>query len=95
MENTETLVKKLQKIADAIREKTGKTDPLLLSEFDDEILSIKSDTRDIYDGPTEVTPSFSTTILETAGTAIDDDITVKPIDVTIVSNPAGGNTLII
>lgn len=95
MENTETLVEKLKKIADAIREKTGKTDTLTLSEFDDEILSIQGDVRDIYDGPTEVTPSFSSVVLETAGKALDDDITMKPIDVTIVSNPAGGNTLII
>lgn len=95
MGNTETLVEKLHRIADATRTKTGGTDPLTLTEIREEILSIKGDGRDIYDGPTEVTPSFDTVVLKTSGTAIDDDITVKAIDVTIVTNPAGGNTLII
>lgn len=95
MGNTETLVEKLKKIADATRVKTGRDRLLRLDEIDEEILSIKSDSREVYDGPTEVTPGFDSVVLETAGTALDDDITVKPIDVRVVSNSSGGNTLII
>lgn len=95
MGNTETLVEKLKKIADATRAKTGKTGLLKLSEIDEEILSIEGDSREIYDGPTEIVPSFDSTVLETEGTALDSDITIQPIDVKIVSNPAGGDTLII
>lgn len=89
-----TLIDLLKKIAEATRSKTGETDPLTLDQIDDEILSIAGEYQ-IYKGPTRVVPSFKSTLLETSGKALDDDITVTPIDVTIVSNSAGGNTLII
>ena len=48
-----------------------------------------------YTGPTEVEPEFREIKLETKGTALNDDITIKPIQMTTIENPAGGNTLII
>ena len=48
-----------------------------------------------YTGPTEVEPEFREIKLETNGTALNDDITIKPIQMTTIENPAGGNTLII
>ena len=48
-----------------------------------------------YTGPTEVEPEFREIKLETKGTALNDDITIKPIQMTPNENPAGGNTLII
>lgn len=46
-----------------------------------------------YTGDYEVTPSFSTQTLETENKLMTDDVTVKPIVVTEVSNPQGGLTL--
>ena len=68
---------------------------LYLTEIDDEILTIDNETHIAYDGELEVTPSFYPTTLPTGGTALDEDITVKPIAVTTVENIGGGNTLII
>ena len=48
-----------------------------------------------YTGPTEVEPEFREIKLETKGTALNDDITIKPIQMTTIENPTGGNTLII
>lgn len=90
----QTLVGLLTKIAEATRSKTGESNLLYLDQIDDEILSIAGEYQ-IYNGPTEVVPSFDSTVLETSGKALNNDITVTPIDVTIVSNSAGGNTLII
>lgn len=86
---------RLRNIANATREKTGGLDLLYLTEIDDEILTIDNETHIAYDGELEVTPSFYPTTLPTGGTALDEDITVKPIAVTTVENIGGGNTLII
>lgn len=86
---------RLRNIANATREKTGGLDLLYLKEIDDEILTIDNETHMAYDGELEVTPSFYPTTLPTGGTALDEDITVKPIAVTTVENIGGGNTLII
>ena len=86
---------RLRNIANATREKTGGLDLLYLTEIDDEILTIDNETHIAYDGELEVTPSFYPTTLPTGATALDEDITVKPIAVTTVENIGGGNTLII
>ena len=86
---------RLRNIANATRETNGGLDLLYLTEIDDEILTIDNETHIDYDGEIEVTPSFYPTTLPTGGTALDEDITVKPIAVTTVENIGGGNTLII
>lgn len=49
----------------------------------------------MYEGEYEVTPSFETQALETAGLAMAEDVTVFPIPVSRASNPSGGKTVII
>lgn len=50
---------------------------------------------EVYEGETEVTPSFATQILETANKVMKSDVTVHPIEVSETPNAAGGKTLII
>lgn len=48
---------------------------------------------DVYTGEVEVTPTVTDQqILETAGKLVEDDITVKAVPVSIVTNPSGGLT---
>lgn len=86
---------RLRNIANATREKTGGVDLMYLKEIDDEILTIDDETHVSYEGKLEFTPSFYPTVIPTGGTALDEDIIVKPIVVTTVENVGGGNTLII
>lgn len=53
------------------------------------------DGGDPYDGPYAVTPRFAAQVLPTDGKTLRDDVTVDPINVARVSNPAGGNTIYI
>lgn len=48
-----------------------------------------------YQGQTTVDPDFNGTVLETARKIVLTDITVNPIQVESVSNPAGGRTVYI
>lgn len=48
-----------------------------------------------YEGKYEVKPSFEKQKLNTKNKVMDDDVTVKEIPVTVVSNSSGGNTVII
>ena len=48
-----------------------------------------------YQGQTVVDPDFNGTVLETAQKIVLSDITVNPIQVESVSNPAGGRTVYI
>ena len=48
-----------------------------------------------YDGEYIVTPDFEGQKLETANKIMGDDVTVKPILVSSVSNHAGGKTIYI
>ena len=48
-----------------------------------------------YDGEYTVTPDFEEQTLETANMLMKDDVTVKPILVSSVSNHAGGRTIYI
>lgn len=48
-----------------------------------------------YEGEYEVTPSWKTQTLKTAGKTLEADVEVKPIPADEVSNTSGGKTLII
>lgn len=48
-----------------------------------------------YDGPYTVTPDFETQELATKGKLLKDNVTVDPIAVARVENPAGGKTIFI
>lgn len=48
-----------------------------------------------YDGPYTVTPDFETQELATKDRLLKDDVTVDPIAVARVENPAGGKTIFI
>lgn len=91
------LVDRLHQIGNATRYKTETTDLLRLDEIDDAIMSIEQteEQHETYEGPTIVTPKFESVTLSTENKALDSDILVRQIEVTTVSNTAGGNTLII
>ena len=48
-----------------------------------------------YDGPYTVTPDFETQELATKDRLLKDNVTVDPIAVARVENPAGGQTIFI
>lgn len=48
-----------------------------------------------YDGPYTVTPDFETQELATKDKILKDNVTVDPISVARVENPAGGKTIFI
>lgn len=48
-----------------------------------------------YDGPYTVTPDFETQELATKDRLLKDNVTVNPIAVARVENPAGGKTIFI
>lgn len=48
-----------------------------------------------YDGPYSVTPDFETQELATKDKLLKDNVTVDPIAVARVENPAGGKTIFI
>ena len=48
-----------------------------------------------YDGPYPVTPDFETQELATKDRLLKDNVTVDPIAVARVENPAGGKTIYI
>ena len=48
-----------------------------------------------YEGPYTVNPMFIQQVLETQNKTMADDVTVHAIEVSRVSNPAGGNTIYI
>lgn len=50
---------------------------------------------ELYNGPYTVDPHFAAQVLPTKEKVLREDITVNPIDVALVSNPAGGNTIYI
>ena len=50
---------------------------------------------DPYDGPYTVTPDFETQELATKDRLLKDNVTVDPIVVARVENPAGGKTIFI
>jgi hypothetical protein len=50
---------------------------------------------EFFDGPYEVKPTFENQTLKTKNMAMNDDVDIKPISVTKVSNQSGGNTVII
>lgn len=50
---------------------------------------------DIYEGPYTVEPDFDAQRLETKGLVMEDDVTVRPIGVSITENLSGGNTVYI
>ena len=50
---------------------------------------------ELYNGPYTVGPHFAAQVLPTKEKVLREDITVNPIDVARVSNPAGGNTIYI
>lgn len=50
---------------------------------------------ELYSGPYTVDPHFVAQVLPTREKVLREDITVNPIDVARVSNPAGGNTIYI
>ena len=50
---------------------------------------------EFFDGPYEVKPTFENQTLKTKNMAMKEDVEIKPISVTKVSNQSGGNTVII
>lgn len=50
---------------------------------------------EFFDGPYEVKPTFENQTLKTKNMAMKDNVDIKPISVTKVSNQSGGNTVII
>lgn len=48
-----------------------------------------------YAGEYEVDPDFEGKVLKTKSKVMSDDVTVNPIEVSRVSNPAGGKTIYI
>lgn len=50
---------------------------------------------EFFDGPYKVKPTFENQTLKTKNMAMKDDVEIKPISVTKVSNQSGGNTVII
>ncbi len=48
-----------------------------------------------YEGEYTVTPTFEKQILQTAKKTMKENVTVNEIQVTVVSNSSGGNTVII
>lgn len=48
-----------------------------------------------YDGPYTVTPDFETQELATKDRLLKDNVTVDPIAIARVENPAGGKTIFI
>lgn len=50
---------------------------------------------EFFDGPYQVKPTFENQTLKTKNMAMKDDVEIKPISVTKVSNQSGGNTVII
>lgn len=95
IENLSKIRHHLKDTANSIRGKTKGTELLYIREFDEEIDSIEGDAGDPYEGPTEVIPKFVDQTLSTEDTVLDENITVKAIQVTTVGNIGGGNTLII
>ena len=51
--------------------------------------------HETYDGTYEVTPTFSRQTLNTYNKLMTDDLTVRPIEVSRISNPQGGKTIFI
>ena len=49
----------------------------------------------VYTGITVVEPDFDGTVLRTANKIVNQNITINPIQVESVSNPAGGRTVYI
>lgn len=98
IESKVSLIKRLiHDVGNATRTKTGGKDLLYLDQIDDEILKIHTgdEQYEYYEGPTNVIPKFYEVTLPTEGTIVDRDITIDPIQTTIVENASGGNTLII
>lgn len=50
---------------------------------------------EFYKGDYQVKPTFENQTLKTKNMAMKDDVEIKPISVTKVSNQSGGNTVII
>lgn len=93
--------------ADAIRKKTGRTDPIKWSSdtgFADAIKNIEANNNsnsgnssnfEYYDGEYEVTPSTKQQTLETESKVMRENVIVEPIPYSEVSNGAGGTTVTI
>lgn len=86
---------KLRDIADAIREKTGTTELMTMDQMDDLIESLSDTALPDYEGQYTVTPNFNTITLETDERSVRENIVIKPIPVSEVSNTSDGKTLII
>lgn len=59
------------------------------------VIKVEAGSRPHYAGPYVVTPDFVSQTLETEGKIMDDDVDVKAIQVEVVSNTSGGNTVYI
>lgn len=58
-------------------------------------VAIREVSGDPYTGPYTVTPNFEAQELTTKDKLLRDNVTVEPIEVSRVSNPAGGKTIYI
>lgn len=59
------------------------------------VVRVEAGSRPHFAGPYVVTPDFVQQTLETEGKIMDDDVDVKAIQVEVVSNTSGGNTVYI
>ena len=50
---------------------------------------------EFFDGPYKVKPTFENQTLQTKNMAMKENVEIKPISITKVSNQSGGNTVII
>ena len=56
---------------------------------------IGDESKERYQGPYEVTPKISQQVLETYDKVMEDDVFIFPVPYQEVSNPQGGQTVII
>lgn len=82
----------LTSIADAIRVRTGENKELIFpTDFIEEIETLAQD-YEMWNGNYIVTPALAEQILDTRGKVMKNNMTIKEIPYTEVSNTSGGNT---
>ena len=96
MATAESVKSTLQGIIDKSNRVTGNSDGNVSDAVDSLIAGFGNDgVIRTYDGAYEVTPKVTDQTLLTAGKRMADDLIVKKISCSSVSNASGGNTIII
>lgn len=84
----------LTDIANSIRTKKGTSDIIKPEKMSEEIASIEAGGAP-YEGDYEVTPKLEEQTLPTAQKLMKENLKIKEIPISVVSNTGGGNTVII